>query len=181
VRSASSFAAAHPAGALSIPLRPAFASWLGWLAPHDRPLVLLREPDQDVDEVMWQAAKIGYDNLIGEIAGGLEAWLAAGLPTGSVPLIEATPTADVRVLDIRQEAEFRSGHVPGALGIEVGDLPAQIGRLADVPTVVMCGHGERAMGAASLLARHGFKQLSVLAGGPEDWADANGRRLETGP
>jgi len=181
VRPVPSFAAAHPVGALSIPLRAAFASWLGWLAPQDKPLVVLREPDQDLDEVLWQAAKIGYDNLVGEIAGGLESWVAAGLPTGWVPLVEAARRSDMRVLDIRQDAEFRSGHVPGALSIELGNLPAQVDRLPDVPTVVMCGHGERAMGAASLLAGRGFKQVSVLAGSPEDWAAANGQQLVTGP
>jgi len=181
VRPVSSFATAHPAGALSIPLRPAFASWLGWLAPHDRPLVLLREADQDLDEVLWQAAKIGYGNIVGELAGGLDAWSAAGLPIASIPLIGAAPSGGVRVLDIRQASEFRAGHVPGALNIELGDLPGTLDRLTDVPTVVMCGHGERAMGAASLLAGHGFQQVNVLAGSPEDWADANGQRLETGP
>ena len=181
VRPVSSFATAHPAGALSIPLRPAFASWLGWLAPHDRPLVLLREADQDLEEVLWQAAKIGYGNIVGELAGGLDAWSAAGLPIASIPLIGAAPSGGVRVLDIRQASEFRAGHVPGALNIELGDLPGTLDRLTDVPTVVMCGHGERAMGAASLLAGHGFQQVNVLAGSPEDWADANGQRLETGP
>jgi hydroxyacylglutathione hydrolase len=47
--------------------------------------------------------------------------------------------------------------------------------------VVMCGHGERAMGAASLLVRRGFNHVSVLVGGPDDWAEANGQTLETGP
>ena len=77
VRPVPAFAAAHLAGALSIPLRPAFASWLGWLADHDRPIVVVREPDQDLDEVLWQAAKIGYDNIVGELAGGIDAWTAA--------------------------------------------------------------------------------------------------------
>jgi hydroxyacylglutathione hydrolase len=180
VRPIPSFASAHPAGALSIPLRPAFASWLGWLAAHDRPIIVLREPDQDLDEVLWQAAKIGYENIVGEIAGGIDAWTTAALPTTSTPMTEATADSDVRVLDIRQQAEYRSGHVPGALHVELGDLPGAINRLTDVPTVVMCGHGERAMGAASLLAGRGFSRISVLAGSPEDWAEANGQQLETG-
>ena len=181
VRPVSSFAAAHPAGALSIPLRPAFANWLGWLAGNDRPLVVLREPDQDPDEVLWPAAKIGYENIVGEVAGGIDAWTAASLPTTSTPMTEATADAEVRVLDIRQRAEFHAGHVPGALHIELGDLPGNLDRLADVPTVVMCGHGERAMGAASLLSGLGLTQVRVLAGSPNDWAEANGQQLETGP
>ncbi len=53
-------------------------------------------------------------------------------------------------------------------------------QLADVPTVVMCGHGERAIGAASLLTRAGFTHVTVLAGSPQDWADAHGEALVTG-
>jgi hydroxyacylglutathione hydrolase len=181
VRPVTSFAAGHPSGAVSIPLRPAFASWLGWLAPQDKPLVLLREPDQDSDEVLWQAAKIGYDNIIREMAGGQDAWSAAGLPTTSVPLVNATAQGNVRVLDIRQESEYRSGHVPGALNIELGALPMALDHLDDVPTVVMCGHGERAMGAASLLTGAGLTQIAVLVGSPQDWAAANGEDLVCGP
>lgn len=180
VRSVRSFATGHPRGALSIPLRPAFASWLGWLAPHHKPLVVLREPDQDVDELLWQAAKIGYDNLIGELVGGYDAWSTAGLPTSAVPLVDATAAANVRVLDIRQEAEYRTGHVRGAVHIELGDLHAALGDLEDMPTVVMCGHGERAMGAASILAAAGFTDVSVLDGSPEDWAAANDENLASG-
>ena len=181
VRPVPSFAAAHPAGALSIPLRPAFASWLGWLAPPERPIIVVREPGQDLDEVLWQAAKIGYENIVGEVAGGIDAWTAASLPTTSTPITEATAQRGMRVLDIRQDAEYQAGHVPGALHVELGDLPGTVDRLADVPTVVMCGHGERAMGAASLLTGHGLTQVRVLAGSPEDWAEANGQQLETGP
>jgi glyoxylase-like metal-dependent hydrolase (beta-lactamase superfamily II) len=180
VRPVPSFARAHLVGALSIPLRPAFATWLGWLVAHDRPIVIVRDPDQDLDEVIWQAAKIGYDNLAGELTGGVDAWTANRLPTASIPLTEPTAIDSVRVLDVRQEAEFRAGHIPGALHIELGDLPNAIERLTDVPTLVMCGHGERAMGAASLLSRQRFSQVSVLAGGPAGWAEATGQRLEAG-
>jgi len=181
VRPIVSFAAGHPSGALSIPLRPAFASWLGWLTRPDQPLVVLREADQDLDEVLWQAAKIGYDGLVGELAGGFDAWTAAGLPTTSVPLVDAADMEGVRVIDIRQRSEYAAGHVPGALHVELGDLPQAIDRLDDVPTVVMCGHGERAMGAASLMARAGFGQLSVLEGGPAEWTEAHHTSLATGP
>ncbi len=184
VRPVTSFSTWHPPGALSIPLRAAFASWLGWLAPHDRPLVVLSEPGQDVEEVLWQAAKIGYENIIGELAGGMEAWTAAGLPTSTVPLVDATADDGVRVLDIRQDAEFQAGHVPSALHVELGALEERLDmlrqQLRDAPTVVMCGHGERAMGAASLLARAGITNVRVLDGGPEDWATAHGQDLQTG-
>ena len=180
VRPLARFAAAHIPGALSIPLRPVFASWLGWLAPADRPLIIVRDPDQDVNEIVWQGLKIGYDNLIGELDGGLAAWTAAELEVTATALTGADRVGNVRVLDIRQRPEYLAGHLPGAVHIELGALPGRVDDLPREPTVVMCGHGERAMGAASLLERAGHRNLTVLEGGPDDWAAATGRTLETG-
>jgi rhodanese-related sulfurtransferase/glyoxylase-like metal-dependent hydrolase (beta-lactamase superfamily II) len=178
VRPPVAYATAHPEGALSIPLRPAFATWLGWLAPPDRPLVILRDPGQDAGEILWQAAKIGYTNVVGEVAGGIDGWMGAGLPIASIPRRPAYPDSDVRVLDIRQQSEYAEGHVPGAVNIELGELPRRLGDLSDVPTVVMCRHGERALTAASVLARAGFEHVTALRGGPADWAQANQQKLE---
>jgi rhodanese-related sulfurtransferase len=174
------FAAAHVRGAISIPLRPVFASWLGWLAPADRPLIIVRDPNQDVDEIAWQAAKIGYDNLIGELDGGMNAWAAAGHGVTTTALTHADQLADRRVLDIRQRAEYLTGHLPGAVHVELGDVAQRAAELPVEPTVVMCGHGERAMGAASLLEQAGHRDLVVLDGGPIDWVEATGGELATG-
>ena len=174
------FAAAHVPGSLSIPLRDAFATWLGWIAPPDRPLVVLRDADQDPGEVAWQAVKIGYDNLAGELAGGMAVWDSAGLPTTATPLVQPEALDPRRVLDVRQDAEFTAGHLPGARHRELGDLPERAGDLPAGPLVVMCGHGERAMTAASLLEGAGRSDIAVLDGGPDEWADSHGTALETG-
>jgi rhodanese-related sulfurtransferase len=83
------------------------------------------------------------------------------------------------MLDVRQAAEYAAGHVPGAVHVELGDLLA---RAEDTPAgaVVMCGHGERAMTAASLLQRAGHRGMAVLDGGAGDWAAATGRPLQEG-
>jgi glyoxylase-like metal-dependent hydrolase (beta-lactamase superfamily II) len=174
------FASAHVRGAISIPLRPVFASWLGWLAPADRPLIIVRDPDQDITDIAWQAAKIGYDNIIGELDGATAAWTASGHDVATIALTPAGQVGERRVLDIRQRAEYLSGHLPGAVHIELGDVAQRAAELPDEPTVVMCGHGERAMGAASLLEQAGHRNLTVLDGGPQDWVNATGGQLRTG-
>ncbi|MQA82037.1 MAG: MBL fold metallo-hydrolase [Streptosporangiales bacterium] len=180
VRPVTEFAAGHVPGALSIPLRPVFASWLGWLAPPTRPLVILRGPDQDPAEIAWQAAKIGYTNPSGELSGGMDAWLDAEEAVTTTRLV-APGEVTTPVVDVRQRAEFADGHLPRALHVELGDLADRVGDLPHEPLLVMCGHGERAMGGASLLERAGYRDITVLRGGPEDWAQATGRDLETGP
>ena len=175
------FAAGHIPGALSIELRPAFASWLGWLVDDRRPLVFVLDDDQDRGELARQCRTIGYDHLLGELAGGMAAWREAGLPEARLPLVEATQLDDQPgvVLDVRQASEVAAGHLPGALAVELGALAGdrQPEAVPDGPVAVMCGHGERAMTAASLLERAGHKELRVVHGGPGDWQRATGRAL----
>ena len=182
VRPVRDFAAGHVPGSVSIPLRPVFASWLGWLVDFDRPLVIVRNPDQDLAEVWWQAHKIGYDHVIGQVGDGLAAWRAAGRPTTAIPLVGPGDVGGRPVLDIRQRREYADGHLPQAEHVELGTLAGSpaAARAGNGPTVVMCGHGERAMGAASLLARRGRTDLVVLDGGPDDWVAATGRPLADG-
>jgi hydroxyacylglutathione hydrolase len=179
VRTVADFAAGHIPGAVSIPLRDQFATWLGWLVPAGVPLGFVLAGGQDPAEVGWQALKIGYENLAGQLKGGMAAWQADGGPAEHTDLITAGHIGSRPVLDVRQAAEYQSGHVPGAIHIELGDLP---GRAQDAPAgaVVMCGHGERAMTAASLLQRAGHRGLAVLSGGAPDWAACAGQPLQEG-
>jgi hydroxyacylglutathione hydrolase len=179
VRPIADFAAGHISGAVSIPLRDQFATWLGWLVPGGTPLGFVLAVGQDPAEVAWQALKIGYEKLAGQLDGGMATWQADGRPVEHTVLVTAGSMDGRAVLDVRQDAEYVAGHVPGAAHTELGDLP---GRVQDVPgeAVVMCGHGERAMTAASMLQRAGHTGLSVLAGGAQDWATATGRPLQEG-
>ncbi|MEU8139564.1 MBL fold metallo-hydrolase [Streptodolium elevatio] len=177
VRPAAAFAAGHIPGAVSNALRPAFATWLGWLIPDDVPLVLVADDGQDLADAVWQAAKIGYERIAGHLAGGMDAWRAAGGSVATVGFLGAGAIDDRPVLDIRQDAEFAAGHIPGAVHVELGALPPAADAAPD-GAIVMCGHGERAMTAASVLARAGRTGLAVLEGGPDDWARVTGRSLE---
>jgi rhodanese-related sulfurtransferase len=180
-RPITAFAAGYIPGALSIALRPQFASWLGWLLDDTQPLVFVLEDDQDRGELARQCRTIGYDHLVGELAGGMAAWRAAGLPEAQLPVVDAERLGDQPgvVLDVRQASEVADGHLPGAVAVELGALaddrlPA---KLPEGPVTVMCSHGQRAMTAASLLQRAGHKELRVVHGGPRDWQQATGQAL----
>jgi rhodanese-related sulfurtransferase len=129
--------------------------------------------------VAWQAAKIGYDRLAGHLHGGMDAWQASGGPVRALELVTAGRIGDRPVLDVRQDAEYAAGHIPHAVHAELGTLP-QRPEAAPARAVVMCGHGERAMTAASILARSDADDLAVLVGGPADWTRATGRPLKEG-
>ncbi|WP_433447407.1 MBL fold metallo-hydrolase [Streptomyces sp. CA-142005] len=179
VRPAARFAAAHIPGSISIPLRGTFATWLGWLLPAGDPIAFVTEEDQDLSEIVWQAYKICYERLAGRLFGGMTAWQEAGLPTSATAFVTPDQAPAAPYLDVRQTAEYTAGHVPGAVHLELGALAAHT---AEVPggAVVACGHGERAMTAASVLERAGRTDLTVLNGSPGDYAAAHGRRLTMG-
>jgi len=133
------------------------------------------------EELARQCRTIGYDHLLGELAGGMAAWRAAGLPQAQLPLVDPgrLDHQSGSVLDVRQASEVADGHLPDAVPVELGTLAGgQVpSALPEGPVTVMCGHGERAMTAASLLERAGRHDLRVLVGGPDDWARATGRPL----
>ncbi|MFJ2028626.1 rhodanese-like domain-containing protein [Streptosporangium sp. NPDC087985] len=138
------------------------------------PFVIVRDADQDAGEIVWQALKIGYEALAGELA---EPWDGR---QERITMVTADRLEVGAALDVRQDSEYAAGHVPGAAHIELGELPVRAVDVPREPTVVMCGHGERAMTAASLLAQAGHRQVRVLDGGPDDWAKATGQPLEEG-
>jgi hydroxyacylglutathione hydrolase len=176
VRPIAAFAAGHIPGALSIQLRPAFASWLGWLVPFERPVVFIVASRQDRRELVRQALGIGYERLDGELEGGIETWIGAGRPVATTSLTTTIHPDRRPLVDVRQASEYRSGHVPGTAAIELGDLAGTaMGKLGP-DAVFMCGHGERAMTAASLAERSG-RAATVLLGGPRDWARQTGGSL----
>lgn len=169
------FATGHLPGSISNVLRPVFATWVGWLVEPDRPVVFVLDDDQSRDEAVRQCLDIGHERLAGILAGGVEAWRASGRGTERTELVGPK---DVRadLVDVRQSSEFAAGHVPGASNVELGTI-ATTG-IARRPTTMMCGHGERAMTAASLLSARGY-DVDVLVGGPDTWGEVTGQPLQT--
>ncbi len=170
-RPVDAFGRGHVPESLSIALRPQFASWLGWTVPDDVPLLFVLDANQDRADLVRQARNVGYERLLGELDGGVDSWRSAGRPLASIPLDEVARASGL-VVDVRQDAEYMTGHIPGARNVELGSIGEV--DLAPGPVAVMCGHGERAMTAASLLARAGHREVTVLTGGPDDWARRHG-------
>lgn len=168
VRQIGAFAAGHVPGALSIPWRVQFATWLGWLVPRTRPVVLVADDTVDHHDLVWAALTVGYEQLVGEMAGGVDGWQAAGRSVARTTLVDAHTAGERQVVDVRQRSEFVSGHVPGAVNVELGSLTQRPDVVPEGPVLVHCGHGERAMSAASLLERAGLRDVAVLVGGPDD-------------
>jgi rhodanese-related sulfurtransferase len=77
----------------------------------------------------------------------------------------------VRVLDVREDAEFRSGHLPGAIHLPMKQLSRRVDKLKrDKPYAVICASGSRSRGATRFLLDHGFEGTRSVSGGTRAWA-----------
>lgn len=175
-------AEAHIPGSVSIPAGSSFGTWLGWVVDPDRSLVLLLDDPVAWDDLVRQALRIGYERVLGYLAGGFEAWRLAGLPTESNERLTVDELAgrlaaggpDVPLLiDVRQAGEFAAGHVPGSVHIRGGDLAERLGDLPrDRPIATICASGYRSSVAASLLRQAGFSDVAWVSDGVPAWRDA---------
>ena len=150
-----------------------FGTWIGWLLPFNAPIVLVLDPDQDLDEVIVQLDRIGFEQVRG-VLRGVASWQAAGYPLATYETVDAARFAQAitdgsaeQVLDVRSPAEWETGSLAGAVWRYVPDLT--IGAPAELrqnnPVWVVCASGFRASIAAGLLERLGFRPVVLADGG----------------
>src|SRR5579859_115031 len=170
----------HIAGSYCVGLLPgeAFSAWVGWLIDRERRIVLVGGTDQQHRDAQRQLHRIGFDNIAGALDGGMDAWVAAGnsLSTFETAGIEDMARwilsgEEVTVLDARDDHEWGSGHVPGAIHMYVPDVPHHAHDVSNhAPVAVHCGVGYRAGIAASLLEQAGLTRIIHVNAPFDDWA-----------
>ncbi len=174
------FAAGHIPNSYGIPVGAPLSTWVGWVLPLRAPIILIADDPSAREDAVRQLIRIGYDNWRGYLDGGIAAWQGAGLPVTRVPMVSveevhrASEQSDgPRILDVRQDTEWRAGHLPHAIHIEGGRLPFDDVPLAkDAPLVVHCGHSDRSTVAISILEQRGFRDVRLMRGGFSAWQDA---------
>lgn len=180
-RSPQAFGEGHIPGSVFAGLGPNFTTWMGWLAPYDRELVLVLDDDRQYEEARTELRCIGLDAIAGYLAGGLTAWTAAGGAIQTLPQVSVHQMAeqlagpqDRLVLDVRGDEEWDEGHIPGALHRYAGELAQGVDAPVDstTPVAVVCGSGYRSSVAASLLQQRGYRDLVNVVGGMGAWDEA---------
>jgi hydroxyacylglutathione hydrolase len=179
-RSNPGFCAAHVPQSLSIWL-DGVPGFVGWFTPYDKPILLVNEAD-DTDRVVRYLIRLGYDQLVGSLAGGMLAWHMAGQESGAIRTVTVQTLCalldeeeKLHVLDVRSDSEVASaGEIPDAQHIHITQLPH---RMSEVPrdrsVYIFCGSGLRSTIAASLLQRQGWKNVAVVLGGLAGWSSVS--------
>ena len=172
-RTPEAFGGGHIPGALNVGTGTAFPTWAGTVLPADAPVVLVLDSPDHLWPVTWELLRIGYQAPTGWLAGGMMAWRTAAFELDRLSQITVhqlrhrLDDGEIDVLDVRQPAEWTSGHVPDATFITGGEVPH---RTDDVPrhgkpVAVICGSGYRSSVSASVLqARTDLEVINVLGG-----------------
>jgi glyoxylase-like metal-dependent hydrolase (beta-lactamase superfamily II)/rhodanese-related sulfurtransferase len=179
VRSPDHFAAGHIPRSVNVGLGGTYASWTATLLPADERIVVIAKPGKE-NEAATRLARVGYENVVGYLKGGVDSWRASGRQLASHPRWSANQLAEelqrdpaLAVLDVRTPREWQAGHLRGALHLPLNRMsqPGQIERV--VPRgkklAVHCAGGYRSSIAISLLRQQGFNDIVDLAPGYDGW------------
>jgi hydroxyacylglutathione hydrolase len=169
------FGAGHIGGALHVYLHgSAFATRVGFVAPLDHRLLLVVDDERDAIEAATQLAVVGYEQVVGYLAGGMLAWREAGLPVQQLAQITVEELHDrlqeFVVLDVRDPGEWHAGHIEGALHMPYYQIEQRLPELDEKSQLaVICGSGQRSSLACSILQRYGVTRLVNVVGGMDAW------------
>ena len=171
------FGGGHIEGALNIGASPILSIWAGWMLDPEKPVLLVLESDDVLEDVLPLFMRTGYTKFAGYLVGGMRAWDAAGFPnveTGQMTVHELNKRAkELQVVDVRSPSEWKKGHVPGARHIFLPELRRRARELDPAkPTAIYCASGYRASIATSILKQNGFRELWNVPGSWEAWRKA---------
>jgi hydroxyacylglutathione hydrolase len=132
--------------------------------------VLIGRDDADAIHAAHLAASVGAGNMAGYLASGMTSWREEKRPTGSLERIDVSALRDrvdqVQVLNVRERAEWLEGCIPSSFHTPYHDIDGiPEGLDPDQPIGIVCSSGQRGAVAASLLLRHGARQVIHVADG----------------
>ncbi len=149
-----------------------FAPWVGTLVRDIQQEILVVADEGMEEEVVKRLARVGYDNALGYLKGGIEAWVDSGRETDEIDSVSAEEFAEIYkrnsliIKDVRKTTEFETGHVKDAESIplaQISELMTEFDK--EEPNYVHCAGGYRSMMAASILKSRGYHNVVNIEGG----------------
>lgn len=173
VRSAAAFAEGFVPNAINIGIDGQFAPWVGALIPDIKQEILFVSDPGREEEVVTRLSRVGYDNVIGYLQGGIENWKASGKEIDSIQSISSAELAaiydnnpSIQILDVRKQSEFLSEHIVQAQNVPLDTINDNMQELDKNNTYyVHCAGGYRSMIFISILRARGFEKLIDVKGG----------------
>ena len=172
-RDAKDFARGFIPNSVNFALDGNFAQWVGEMIPDVKQSILLvTYPDKE-EEAVTRLSRVGYDNTLGFLKGGFEAWKKAGKDVETTRRVTAAEVVNQfekgqlpMVIDVRKKSEYDSEHLIDAVNIPLNELNRHLAEIPkDKPFLLHCAGGYRSMIASSMLKQRGWKNFADVEGG----------------
>jgi rhodanese-related sulfurtransferase len=170
-RNASEFANSFIPGSISIGLEGQFAPWVGALIPDVKQKIALVTEIGKEEETIRRLSRVGYDNVVGYLEGGIENWKSSGKETDSIERISAQDLekeidTKTTIIDVRKPGEFQAEHIENVPNIPLDYLNEHMQEFPkNDPFILHCAGGYRSIIAASILKSRGYNQVKDVIGG----------------
>ncbi len=172
VRSVEAFKNGHIPGSIFIGLDGSFAPWVGALVVDVQQPLLLVCPEGREEEAVTRLARVGFDQTLGYLKGGVKAWEAADQFIDTLETITAEEmekslgASTIPILDVRKPGEYNADHLPMAQHIPLSELSNRVGEIPDTDRFyIHCAGGYRSVIASSILkARGHHNMVDVIKG-----------------
>lgn len=171
-RSYDAFGGQHIIGSYGIDFGGNFPTFSGWVIPPEKKIILVTPHRIEVEEVAIWLRRVGMDNAIGFLDGGVYEWAKNGLPGQHTDQISAPEleyiqdSEEINILDVNTLSEFEEEHIEGAINIPAPALRERYKELdKEKKYYVICSTGHRSSLAISILMQKGFHSLINVAGG----------------
>ncbi|MBW1619303.1 MBL fold metallo-hydrolase [Empedobacter falsenii] len=172
VRDPQTFAAGFIPNSINIGIRGNFAPWVGTLITDiKQPILLIAEIGEE-EEAVTRLARVGYDNVIGFLNNGFQAWAEAEKDFDEIvsvspeEFVELVDETELKILDVRKPGEYETSHVEGAITAPLDFINESMKLIDPEETyLVHCAGGYRSMIFSSILRARGYENLIDVAGG----------------
>jgi glyoxylase-like metal-dependent hydrolase (beta-lactamase superfamily II)/rhodanese-related sulfurtransferase len=181
-RNAAEFANCFIPGSISIGLEGQFAPWVGALIPDVKQKIALITEIGKEEETIRRLSRVGYDNVIGYLDGGIENWINSGKLTDKIDRVNAENLEEeirknTQVIDVRKPGEFQAEHVENVPNIPLDYLNEHMQEFPKNETFILhCAGGYRSVIAASILKSRGYNHVKDVIGGYAAIAKTNIKR-----
>jgi hydroxyacylglutathione hydrolase len=172
VRHQNDFIKGHVPQSVFIGLNGGFAPWVGTLVGDVSQPLLIITPEGREEETITRLSRVGFDNTLGYLKGGFEAWKKTGKEYDMISGVKAEELESlvkenrVPVFDVRKESEYVSEHMQGATNTPLDFLNDYLNQFPEQePFYIHCAGGYRSIIAASILKKRGIHNLVDVQGG----------------
>lgn len=170
VRHEDDFVKGHIPGSVFIGIQGGFAPWVGALVMDVKQPLLLIIPEGREEETITRLSRVGFDNVLGYLDGGISAWTASGFETDTMASVSpetfaAHKTGDTRVVDARKPGEYEAEHIAGACNIPLDFVSQRLDEIPQEHFYLHCAGGYRSVIMGSILKARGIHNFTNVEKG----------------